>query len=63
MRAASVDGLLAKARALRRCAFPDDATIAEMIAEALRVDGPFEPLPASLSLARDLIALAEVTNG
>jgi hypothetical protein len=62
MRASSVDGLLAKARALRS-AFPDDTAIAEMIAEALRVDGPFEPLPASLSLARDLLALAEVANG
>jgi hypothetical protein len=62
MRASSVDGLIAKARALQ-CAFPDDAAIAEMIAEALRVDGPFEPLPASLSLARDLLALAgEVAN-
>jgi hypothetical protein len=47
MRASSVDGLIAKARALK-CAFPDDAAIAEMIAEALGVDGPFEPLPASL---------------
>jgi hypothetical protein len=57
MRASSVDGVLAKARALR-CAFPDDDGIAKMIAEALRVDGPFDPLPASLSLARDLLALA-----
>jgi hypothetical protein len=57
MRASSFDGVIAKARALQ-CAFPNDDEIAKMIAEALRVDGPFDPLPASLSLARDLLALA-----
>ena len=59
MRASSFDGVIAKARALQ-CAFPDDDEIAKMIAEALRVGGPFDPLPASLSLARDLLALANV---
>jgi hypothetical protein len=55
-RATTFAGLLAKARALK-CAFPgEDCQIA--LEDALRNDEIFDPAPASLSLARDLIALA-----
>jgi hypothetical protein len=55
-RATTFAGLLAKARALK-CAFPgNDCQIA--LDNALRNDEIFDPAPASLSLARDLIALA-----
>jgi hypothetical protein len=55
-RATTFAGLLAKATALK-CAFPgEDCQIA--LDNALRDDEIFDPAPASLSLARDLIALA-----
>ena len=47
MRASSFDGVIAKARALQ-CAFPDNDEIAKMIAEALRVGGPFQSIAAVL---------------
>ena len=55
-RATTAAGLLAKVRALK-CAFPgEDCQIA--LDNALRDDEIFDPAPASLSLARDLIALS-----
>jgi hypothetical protein len=54
-RATTFAGLLAKARALK-CAFPEDARIA--IEDALQDNGIFDVEAPSLSLARDLIALA-----
>jgi hypothetical protein len=62
LRASSIAGLLAKARALR-IAFPDDGLTVERIAEGLNEEFPFDAGAVSLSLARDLLALAEATNG
>jgi hypothetical protein len=56
-RATTVAGLLAKARAAKFF-FPEDNWIVTAIQEAIRDNGIFEHEPMSLSLARDLIALA-----
>jgi hypothetical protein len=56
-RATTVAGLLAKARAAK-FSFPEDDWIVTAIQEAIRDNGIFEHEPMSLSLARDLIALA-----
>jgi hypothetical protein len=57
MKASTVDGLLAKARAMK-FAFPEDGAIVERIEEGLKEEGPFDAEPMSFSLARDLLALA-----
>ena len=57
MRASTVDGLFAKAKALQ-FAFPEDGAIATRIEEGLKEEGPFDAEPISLSLACDLLALA-----
>jgi hypothetical protein len=54
-RATTFAGLLAKARALT-CSIPEDARIA--IEDALQDNGIFDAEAPSLSLARDLIAIA-----
>jgi hypothetical protein len=54
-RATTFAGLLAKARALT-CSIPEDARIA--IEDALQDSGIFDAEAPSLSLARDLIAIA-----
>jgi hypothetical protein len=56
-RASTIGGLIAKARAAK-FAFPEDNWIVTAIQEAIRDNGIFEHEPMSLSLARDLIAIA-----
>jgi len=58
MRALTVDGLLAKARAMKKVAFPGDGAIVERIETGLKTDGPWDADPVALALARDLLALA-----
>ena len=53
----TVDGLLAKARAMK-FALPEDGAIVEWIEAGLKEEGPFDAEPISLSLACDLLALA-----
>jgi hypothetical protein len=56
MQASTVDGLLAKAKALK-FAFPTDDALAERLEEGL-MDDAFDADPISLSLARDLLVLS-----
>jgi hypothetical protein len=57
LRASTVDGLLAKARAMK-FSIPEDDVIRHRIEEGLKDEGPFEPTPMVMALARDLLALA-----
>jgi hypothetical protein len=57
LRASTVDGLLAKAKAMR-FSLPEDDAIRHRIEEGLKDEGPFDPNPMAMALARDLLALA-----
>jgi hypothetical protein len=56
-RVSTIDGLLAKARALES-AFPDDDGFADLIRQGLDSHGPVDAHTIALSLARDILALA-----
>jgi hypothetical protein len=57
-RALTVDGLLAKARAMKKVAFLEDGEIVTRIEKGLREEGPWDADPMAMALARDLLVLA-----
>jgi hypothetical protein len=58
MRPATFAGVLAKAKAMK-FSFPEDDAVAAKIEECLKVEGPFDSEAIALSIARNLLALAE----